>query len=295
MPLHRDGRLVWIIAPRCLTARRLADPQQPAPAWLKPFRLTSSGDLQRFVLRHAQRALGQRGSEGLHRALPLFSNAPRRRGWRSKVAVALVVLADIFLGAAPATTIGLFGTALCLIFLATAALRLWSAFPSDKPPKRSREIDDRKLPLYTIICPLNREAAVVGDLVDAIRALDYPGIMAQTPANERPDALFVAPDAFFTSRAVQFATLAARERIPASYSARDLVTAGGLTSYGTDLADMSNQVGFYAGKILKGAKPADLPVTQLTKFEFVINLQTARTLGIEVPPAVLSIADEVIE
>jgi putative ABC transport system substrate-binding protein len=114
-------------------------------------------------------------------------------------------------------------------------------------------------------------------------------------ANERPDALFVAPDAFFTSRAVQFATLAARDKIPASYSARDLVTAGGLMSYGTDLADMSNQVGIYTGKILKGAKPADLPVTQLTKFELVINLQTARTLGIEVPAAVLSIADEVIE
>ena len=116
-----------------------------------------------------------------------------------------------------------------------------------------------------------------------------------TLARERPDALFVAADAFFISRRVQFATLTARDRIPATYAIRDLVAAGGLMSYGTDLADMFRQVGVYTGSILKGAKPADLPVLQSTKFEFVINLQTARALGIDVPPGVLSIADEVIE
>jgi putative tryptophan/tyrosine transport system substrate-binding protein len=109
------------------------------------------------------------------------------------------------------------------------------------------------------------------------------------------DALLVAGDAFFTSRRGQFATLTARDRIPATYSNRDFVAAGGLMSYGTDLADGFHQVGVYTGSILKGAKPADLPVLQSTKFGFVINLKTARTLGIEVPPAVLSIADEVIE
>ncbi|MEA2979677.1 MAG: hypothetical protein QOF09_1500 [Alphaproteobacteria bacterium] len=114
-------------------------------------------------------------------------------------------------------------------------------------------------------------------------------------ARERPDALFVAPDAFFNSRGVQFATLAARERIPAAYSNRETVAAGGLMSYGADFPDMARQVGVYTGNILKGTKPADLPVVQSTKFQFVINLQTARTLGIEVPSGVLSIADEVIE
>jgi putative ABC transport system substrate-binding protein len=114
-------------------------------------------------------------------------------------------------------------------------------------------------------------------------------------ARERPDALFVAPDGFLGSRRVQFITLTAVNRIPAIYWDRDIVAAGGLMSYGTDLVDAFRQVAVYVGKILKGAKPADMPVQQLTKFEFAINLQTARALGIEVPPGVLSIADEVIE
>ena len=114
-------------------------------------------------------------------------------------------------------------------------------------------------------------------------------------ARERPDALFVAPDGFFAGRAVQFATLTARDKIPAAYSERDTVAVGGLMSYGADVADMYRQVGLYTGRILKGAKPADLPVLQSTKFEFVINLQTARALGIDVPSGLLSIADEVIE
>ncbi|MFY9818853.1 MAG: ABC transporter substrate-binding protein [Pseudolabrys sp.] len=116
-----------------------------------------------------------------------------------------------------------------------------------------------------------------------------------TLARERPDALFVAGDAFFLDRRVQFVTLTARDRIPAAYSVREPVAAGGLMSYGTDFGDAFRQVGVYTGSILKGAKPADLPVLQSTKFEFVINLQTARALGIEVPPGVMSVADEVIE
>jgi putative ABC transport system substrate-binding protein len=116
-----------------------------------------------------------------------------------------------------------------------------------------------------------------------------------TFARERPDALFVAPDAFFLSRRVQFATLATRDRIPGTYSQREYVAAGGLMSYGTENAEMFHQVGVYTGSILKGARPADLPVVQSTSFQCVINLGTARALGIEVPPGLLAIADEVIE
>jgi len=116
-----------------------------------------------------------------------------------------------------------------------------------------------------------------------------------TLVRDRADALFVATDIFFLSRRVQFATLAAHYRIPAAYIGREAVEAGGLMSYGTDRADTHRQVGVYTGQILKGAKPADLPVLQSTKFEFVINAQTARLLGIEVPNSIQLLADEVIE
>ena len=116
-----------------------------------------------------------------------------------------------------------------------------------------------------------------------------------TIAHDRADALFVGADGFFNARRVQFATLAARHAIPAAYPQREVVEIGGLMSYGTDLLDMYRQVGVYTGRILKGANPANLPVVQATKFEFVINLQTARALGIEVPYSIQLLADEVIE
>jgi putative ABC transport system substrate-binding protein len=128
-------------------------------------------------------------------------------------------------------------------------------------------------------------ATTIGEIDAAFAAL----------ARERPDALFIAADGFFASRRGQFAILAARDGIPAAYSQRAYVAAGGLISYGTDSVERFRQAGIYTGNILKGAAPADLPVLQSTKFEFVINLQTARALGIEVPPTLLALADEVIE
>src|ERR1700736_514622 len=149
----------------------------------------------------------------------------------------------------------------------------------------------------SVLREVQQAAPTIGLQIQILNASTIGEIDAAfaTLARERSDALFVAGDAFFFDRRVQFATLTARDRIPATYAVRELVAAGGLMSYGPDLAEMFRQVGVYTGSILKGAKPADLPVLQSTKFEFVINLQTARALGIEVPPGVLSIADEVIE
>jgi len=140
-------------------------------------------------------------------------------------------------------------------------------------------------------------ASAIGLQVDVVQASDSREIESVfgTLVHNKADALLVGPGAFFVGRRLQLAILAARHALPAVYNVREYPEAGGLMSYGTNVRDAYRQIGVYVGRILKGAKPADLPVMQSSKFELVINLPTARALGIEVPPNLLARADEVIE
>jgi putative ABC transport system substrate-binding protein len=140
-------------------------------------------------------------------------------------------------------------------------------------------------------------AASIGLQIQIVRASTSSETNAAftTILHERADALFVSQDGFFNSRRVQLTHLASRHVLPAIYGGRDFVAAGGLVSYGSNITDAYRQAGSYTARILKGAKAADLPVIQASKFELVINAQTARMLGITVPPTLLATADEVIE
>ena len=131
-------------------------------------------------------------------------------------------------------------------------------------------------------------------VLNASTSRDIDAVFA-TFVRERPDALFVNGDSLLNIRRVQLALLAGRLGIPAIYSGREYAEAGGLMSYGSDITDAYHQMGVYVGRVLKGAKPADLPVVQPTKFEFVINPKTAKALGLYVAPGLSARADEIIE
>jgi ABC-type uncharacterized transport system substrate-binding protein len=140
-------------------------------------------------------------------------------------------------------------------------------------------------------------ASAIGVQIEVVRASDRPGLESAfaTLIRNKADALLVGADPYFFSQRAEFATLAKRHALPAIYNARDYPEVGGMMSYGTSLTEVFRQVAVYAVRILKGDKPADLPVVQSTKFDFVINLVTAKALGLEIPPMLLARADEVIE
>ena len=152
-----------------------------------------------------------------------------------------------------------------------APLRLSIRFCAERSPATVRDVEAAARTLGLEIQVLS--ASTSRDINNAFAII----------ARERPDALFVGGDPFFNDRRIQLANMAAYYRIPATYSNRNLAEAGGLMSYGTNIADAFRQVGVYTGRILNGAKPADLPIVQASKFELVINAQTARMLGLPVP------------
>jgi putative ABC transport system substrate-binding protein len=166
------------------------------------------------------------------------------------------------------------------------------------PPARFGALVNPSNPVAdALIRDLRAGAAIIGREVEAIHASNNRDIDSAFAnlVQKRIGALLVGPDTFFLRRRVQLVTLAARDRVPVIYWSREFTEIGGLMSYGTNLGDAWRQAGIYTGRILKGDRPADLPVMRPTKFEFVLNLETARIIGIAVPPTLLAIADEVIE
>jgi putative tryptophan/tyrosine transport system substrate-binding protein len=148
-----------------------------------------------------------------------------------------------------------------------------------------------------VLADVQAAAAAMGQPLDVVSATTYREISPafKEAAQKRADAILISPDPLFSSRPVQLATLAARHTMPAIYALREFAEAGGLISYGSNFTDMYRQSGTYVGRILKGEKPSDLPILQATRFELVVNLQTAEALGLEVPATLLALADEVIE
>jgi putative ABC transport system substrate-binding protein len=158
-------------------------------------------------------------------------------------------------------------------------------------------VDPAVPPTATMLREVDAAASGMGLRIHILNASTSGEINAAFAAlaRDRPDALFVGPGFLFNARRVQLVHLATLHKVPASYLQRQFPEVGGLMSYGPNLTNVFRQIGIYTGRILKGGKPADLPVEQSTKFELVINAETARMLGITMPPSLLALADEVIE
>jgi putative tryptophan/tyrosine transport system substrate-binding protein len=154
-------------------------------------------------------------------------------------------------------------------------------------------------PFFTesFVTEVQTAVSAIGREIEVVTASTNSDIDAAFPTlvKKRADALLISPDPLFTTRRVQFIMLAVRHALPALYHRREFTEAGGLMSYGADLSEQHRQAGVYVGRILKGEKPAEMPVQLPTRFEFVINLQTARTIALDIPPTLLARADEVIE
>jgi putative ABC transport system substrate-binding protein len=151
--------------------------------------------------------------------------------------------------------------------------------------------------IESVVTEVQSAASAIGRVLEIVSARTNRDINAAfaDAVQKRADALLISPDPLFTNRLVKLATLATRHAMPAIYALREFAESGGLMSYGSNFTASFRQAGVYTGRVLKGEKPADLPIVQATKFEFVINLQTAEVFGIEVPPTLLARADEVIE
>jgi putative ABC transport system substrate-binding protein len=158
-------------------------------------------------------------------------------------------------------------------------------------------VDPAVPPTETALRELEGAAGPMGLQLKILNASNSNEINAAfaTFVRERPDALFVGPGFLFTSRRVQLVHLATLHKVPATYQSREHAEAGGLMSYGPNYLEVHRQMGVYVGRILNGARPADLPVMQSAKFELIINAETARMLGLTIPPSLLALADEVIE
>jgi ABC-type uncharacterized transport system substrate-binding protein len=158
-------------------------------------------------------------------------------------------------------------------------------------------VNPNYLATESIVADLRGAAATIGRQIEVLTASSNRDIDTAFASlvRKRADALLVSPDALFNDRRIQLVTLAAHHRVPAVYPWREAAEAGGLMSYGTSIANQNRQAGIYTGRVLKGEKPTDLPIVRSTNFEFLINLQTAKVLGLDVPPTLLARADEVIE